>query len=74
MTILSCASPGRVWPEEDKGEVELLLMLISHICGMLLICAPACEVVLSKASMMLPPCAPQPQRRFACGIHCRCQA
>ena len=24
---------GRVWPEEDKGEVELLLMLISHICG-----------------------------------------
>lgn len=24
---------GRMWPEEDKGEVELLLMLISHICG-----------------------------------------
>jgi len=24
---------GRIWPEEDKGEVELLLMLISHICG-----------------------------------------
>lgn len=24
---------GRIWPEDDKGEVELLLMLISHICG-----------------------------------------
>lgn len=24
---------GRIWPEEDKSEVELLLMLISHICG-----------------------------------------
>lgn len=41
-TILSSASPGRVWPEEDKGEVELLLMLISHICGMLLACALTC--------------------------------
>ena len=41
-TILSSASPGRVWPEEDKGEVELLLMLISHICGMLLTCALRC--------------------------------
>lgn len=24
---------GRIWPEEDKSEVELLLMLISHIVG-----------------------------------------
>ena len=32
----SPVSPGRIWPEEDKGEVELLLMLISHICGALL--------------------------------------
>lgn len=30
---MNCASAGRVWPEEDKGEVELLLMLISHVCG-----------------------------------------
>lgn len=39
--VSASATPGRVWPEEDKGEVELLLMLISHICGRLLMRAPA---------------------------------
>lgn len=52
-SLLASPLPGRVWPEEDKGEVELLLMLISHICGMLhirVLTRMCMQVVVSKSA------------------------
>lgn len=52
--------PGRIWPEEDKGEVELLLMLISHICG---------ENLHSSTNLLSSRDPPSPARVLAyCGL------